>query len=124
MYEEKRKFKRVAIKVIANFIWDKSETCVLKNSLSFSQDLSFSGAHLIISDEVKIGERVALVLEIPIYFIPILIYGEVIWVRDSSILRHKTKNRLEMGVKFLKVDEFDRKRIIGFIHFKSGYSEN
>lgn len=124
MYEEKRKFKRVAIKVIANFIWDNSEAYALNNSLSFSQDLSFSGAHLIISDEVKIGERVALVLEIPIYFIPILIYAEVIWVRDSGILRHKSKKHLEMGVKFLKADDFDKKRVINFIHFKSGYSEN
>jgi len=121
MYEEKRKFKRVGIKVIANFIREKSEWDVLRMPLSFAQDLSFSGAHLITSNEVKMGERVALVLEIPIYFIPVLIYGEVIWVRDSSILRHKTENNLELGVKFLKIDEFDRKRIVNFIHLELGY---
>jgi len=118
MQEERRLSKRISAKVITNCIKSGTETQTIDHFLSFTKDISLQGACLITSKEMQQGERIAVVLELPTYFMPVLVYGEVAWARDTSKLGISLRHLTEAGVRFLRMEEFDNKKLEDFLKFK------
>lgn len=108
MDHEKRTVARVGVSFPANCV-KSSEECYPREYLpSIAKDLSREGAHLVASPEFKVGERVTLVLEIPHYFLPLLVYGEIKWMREAE-------GYLEAGVKFAAMSPADLRKLDEFI---------
>lgn len=99
---------------------DKEETYVPDYFISFTKDLSFKGARIVSSKDVKPGDQFTVTLEIPTSFIPILTFSEAVWVRKADIAKDNKnlKGANEVGIKFLKIEDADIKKLENFIELK------
>jgi hypothetical protein len=118
MDAERRGFKRVAAKIIAHCSRRRSGTNLAERFLSFTKDLSLKGAHLVVNRDVRIGEHFTVGLEAPTSFIPILAYGEVVWLKGAGLDRGRRSDAVEAGIKFLKLDLSDAQKINEFLRFR------
>lgn len=118
MPDEKRAFVRIHAKVIANCAKSENDTMGRQYFLSVTKDLSLHGAGLVLPEEIKTGENIALALELPIYFMPILIYCEVVWVKKAQGIRDKIQDVTEAGIKFLKIGPRDMEKLNDYLRFK------
>jgi len=113
MNAERRIFKRMPVEFKAHCIRNSQGTSQ-EYFLSFAKDISLNGMRLISSKAVGIGERLTMALEIPIYFLPLLLYGEIAWIKNAA----ETRNNLESGVKFFKMEPIDNKRLKKYLSSK------
>ena len=121
MSEDKRGFKRIRTKVIVNGMKTNDQYRVPEHFLSFTTDLSCQGARIICAKDIKPNDQLVLTLEIPTSFIPVLTFSEAIWVKkvDGSCKDRKgNKTAVEAGVKFLKVEPWDSKKLKKFLETK------
>lgn len=110
MDTEKRMFKRMPVEFETHCIRNLSGTSH-EYFVSCAKDLSLQGVHLISSKAVGIGEHIAMALKIPAYFLPLLFYGEVVWMKSQN----DTHNDQEAGVRFFKTDPVDQKRLTEYL---------
>lgn len=116
MYSEKRKFPRVSSKRVTHCLKNGPGTLreEQRNIIS-TRDLSYEGAKVLIQGEVNPGERLTLVLRLPLVFFPIFIDGEIRWTKDYAVSSNGISNMMEAGIKFLNIDATDRSKIEKFI---------
>lgn len=121
MDQNRRFFKRIPSKVITN--------CMLKQNsqnavyfLSFTKDISVSGARLVTNKKVNSGACLELGLEIPTNFMPILVYARVVWEKDIND-KEEIQRISEAGVEFLSIGIADKEKLKAFLEFKN-HSDN
>ncbi|RJP27392.1 MAG: PilZ domain-containing protein [Candidatus Omnitrophota bacterium] len=110
MNEERRAFKRLPVELKTHCI---RNLCGKSHEYfpSFAKNISFQGMHLISSKDIGIGERLDFALEVPIYFIPLLLHGEAKWV----IHKNGLNNNVVCGFKFFKMEPIDYKRLKNYL---------
>jgi CheY-like chemotaxis protein len=102
---EKRYFRRMPVNVLANCEWaNQYPSTIDSHFLSYTKDLSPLGGRFIVGEDVKVGQRFMIALEIPVNFLPLLIDCEVIWVRKLEESDTRTKVIVEVGARFIKLD--------------------
>ena len=103
--EERRQFIRIETPVLIEF--PNPET--LKTERSFTQDVSESGLRFPTPVKLRVGQQIALTLEMPFQTGPMHASGEVLWVREISRL---SGSQYEIGVRFHWFDDPDRRRLV------------
>lgn len=118
MNGERRLSARIPAKIIANCTRSSSGTTVKEYFISFTKDLSLKGARLVANKGIRPGEHLALGLEVPTNFIPLLAYSEVIWVKEYCMIDERKQEIIEAGIKFTHVDPSEAKKLKDFLRFK------
>ena len=86
--------------------------------VSFTKDISTLGASLVLPKEINTGEVLAIGLEIPTSFIPLLIYARVVWVKDMILWGDSIYSFTEVGVRFLSISAPDMRKLTEYINTK------
>lgn len=117
---EKRNSKRIETKVIVHCMKNSEQGYVPDRFISFTRDLSPHGARIIVSKDIKPGDQFTATLEIPTSFIPLLTFSEAVWARSADRLElgTKSKDMLEAGIRFLKIETPDAEKLKSFLDFK------
>jgi hypothetical protein len=110
MNTERRIFKRVPVEFKAHCIRNL-QGASHEYFLSFAKDISLQGMRIASSRPVELGEHITLALEIPIYFIPLLLYGEAEWLTHKDGIN----NNVECGMRFFKMEPVDYKRLRNYL---------
>ena len=115
---DKRVSKRKAVKIVVHCVQNGS-SFFPEHFISFTYDLSLDGARLVLPRETKIGNFITMAMEIPVYFIPLLVYGKVIWIKKPDAFRGHINNFIEAGISFVKVESSDFIRLEDFLDLRS-----
>lgn len=76
------------------------------------RDLSCSGIRICTDERLIKGDMIDLEIVISSDDIPLFVMGEVVWVvKDAGIA-----DTYNAGVRLKKVNDFDHKRLVGYIH--------
>ena len=93
-----------------------------RKHLAFSKNVSSSGLGFICDHPLKMGDVLGLEVYIPGVNTPILMEGEVRWLKENSLYEETRKKmgigRYEVGVKLLTVDG---KLVADSIHYDQTY---
>ncbi|KPK98146.1 MAG: hypothetical protein AMJ95_05350 [Omnitrophica WOR_2 bacterium SM23_72] len=112
---ERRKFPRLNSGMVTKFLkFGPGESMGEKRSIVFTQDLSCSGARVAVRGDIKRGEYCTLILQMPFTLFPILINGEVKWVKGSDS-DNGISDIKEVGINFVEMDETGKSKIERFI---------
>jgi len=106
---ERRRFLRfeTALNALCEFIKDKRKASYkVKN-------ISKEGALILVDKELCEGEELNLSVDVPGDNVPIFANCEVAWQKND----HRG-NFYETGVKFKKIDNLDRSRLLEFIYLQ------
>jgi c-di-GMP-binding flagellar brake protein YcgR len=108
--EERRFFRRTGYdgQVRCNVIHDGASF----DAITTSCDISGGGIRLSSHEKLESPQNIALELFVPGYRRPIPIKGEVIWARTDS-----AEEDVSAGVRFTKIDSYDRQMILDYVHF-------
>lgn len=112
---ERRGFNRTAVKIRVHCVknWFDGRREVF---FSMAKNLSDQGVLILTSKEVVPGEHIILVLHIPGYYFPVLLCGEVVWLKRENKERKESQHLiLAAGIKFFKIDKSDQNRIRNFL---------
>jgi len=102
---ERRASKRTPVSVLATFERiGRFPQAPISHILSYSKDLSEEGGRFIVGEDVKIGQNITVALELPVNFLPILIDGEVVWVKKIDEYEADIPATAEVGIRFVKLD--------------------
>ena len=109
--KEKRKFRR--------FKKELSVDCTIPERpgdtyKTFTKDISGEGICLIIPEIVPKESTLNLLVNMPDSR-PIKITGRVVWVKEAEQDTKEQKRSFNAGIKFLKIDERDRKILNNFL---------
>ena len=118
MDREKRSAERIDAKVVAHCMKNVEGANLPFRFISFTKDLSSSGAHLVSSREVSKGDKFLITLEIPTSFIPLIAFSEVIWAQHNTASRADQKESTEAGVRFVNMDEADARKLREYLNVK------
>ncbi len=119
---DKRVAKRKAIKVVVHCAQNGS-SFFPEHFISFTFDLSLQGARLVFPLETKIGKCITMAMEVPEYFIPLLVYGKVVWIKRTEGLRGQINNFIEVGVKFKNIEAKDLARLQDFLDLRNACTD-
>lgn len=112
---ERRKFPRVISGTVSKFLKVGPGSLMDQpKKIISTQDLSNSGARVVIHGDINPGEYITLILKLPFNFFPILINGEVRWVKDSHP-KNGISDVKEAGIKFVEIDEIGKSKIERFM---------
>lgn len=78
---------------------------------SFTEDISGGGIRFSLGHHLKLGTVLELSLHLPEQNKPIVTTGEVVWMREKNDI----KLPYTVGIKFIKIDPFDRGKILNYI---------
>jgi CheY-like chemotaxis protein len=102
---EKRYFRRMPVNVLANCEMENHGAYpVCSHFLSYTKDLSPLGGRFIVNEDIKAGQHFTMALELPVNFLPLLIDCEAVWVKKLEEVDAPIKGRVEIGVRFIKLD--------------------
>jgi CheY-like chemotaxis protein len=102
---DKRSSKRVPLNVFATCErGDQSASPVYAYFHSCTKDLSPSGGRFVVDEDIKVGQRFRVALNLPVNLVPFLIDCEVVWAKELEGQRSEVKEGAEIGVRFVKLD--------------------
>jgi c-di-GMP-binding flagellar brake protein YcgR len=107
-FEERRKFPRLNLAVDINYSLLQKESS-LKVGVQ-SKNISAGGICLIVYEKVKIGDSLALVINLPDGERPIQVNGIVKWIGEAILIADK-KNSWDVGIEFIGIKEEDREKL-------------
>lgn len=111
-FEERRKFPRLNLTVDIEYsVLRKEPSSKVEGQ---SKNLSSGGICLIVYEEVKIGDSLALVINLPEGERPIQAKGMVKWIGEF-ILSADKKNSWDVGVEFIGINEADREKLSRYV---------
>lgn len=113
--QEKRRCGRLPVKVIAECKKSEDIFNYQRRFLSFTRDISMRGLRMVSPGEIRVGEHIAMALELPDYFMPLLVYGEVKWVKTRDGANNKIESVTEAGVSFTRMEFSDAKRLHNYL---------
>ena len=92
-----------------------------KQLVSKSRNLSIGGMNLALNEKLFPGTNLQLQLDVPQTQRPILVQGEIVWVKEipakfSKNAKEKTERYFATGVKFVKVKPEDETKLRDFIN--------
>lgn len=119
---DKRNISRKEVKVVVHCVQNGS-SFFPEHFVSFTFDLSLQGARLVLPRETKIGNCITMAMEVPAYFIPLLIYGKVVWIKKADGLRGQINNFIEAGIKFINIESTDLARLEDFLILRNEYTD-
>jgi len=111
-FEERRKFPRLNLAVDIEYSVLRKEPS--SKAEGQSKNLSSGGICLIVYEEVKIGDSLALVINLPEGERPIQAKGMVKWIGEF-ILSADKKNSWDVGVEFIGINEADREKLSRYV---------
>lgn len=117
--KERRQSERMPVKVVANCYWYRSGNHQRQDSLSYTKDISFQGAGLVVKQEYRPGTKVLIYLELPSSVVPLMAHSEIVWIKNRSDYSLRRRDRFMAGIKFLKLDDFDKNRLKAFLCTKN-----
>ncbi len=78
------------------------------------RNISKEGALLMLDTPLSQGSEINLSVDVPGDNVPIFVSGSVAWQKEE--LKAKEKRRYETGVKFTKIEGFDKGRFLEYIY--------
>ncbi len=107
---ERRRFLRfeTAINAICEIVSDKWKAS------SKVKNISKDGALLVLPKPLKQGEEINLSMDVPGDNVPIFASCQVAWQKEPAPSRKE--NLYETGVKFTKMDNLDKGRLLEYIY--------
>ena len=105
--KERRKFMRFNASVDVRY----SVPGMAIEGLSLSKDVSREGMGFPVNRMMPIGTPLELELNIPGKIAPVFARAEVAWVKELA-----ERADFDAGVKVLKVDPFDRSRLLEYVY--------
>ncbi|MBU1862164.1 MAG: PilZ domain-containing protein [Candidatus Omnitrophica bacterium] len=116
--EEKRFFKRVDYgkKIRCNILLDEG---AFRDSITKSKNISGGGIGITMKRPISTEQPISLEMMVPDYFKSIVAQGEVVWMNTAD-----NEEDFFAGVKFTKIDSYDRQIILDYIHFGSKSSNS
>lgn len=113
--QDKRTLSRIPAKLIADCARCVNEKFAAEHFISFTKDISLEGARLVASKKIKPGENLLVSLDIPNLFIPLLVYGEIVWTDIMKKEDSSAAGFSEAGIRFLKIDPSDAEKLEEFL---------
>jgi hypothetical protein len=109
---ERRKFLRfeTALNALCEIVHEK------RKEASKVKNISKEGALLLVSKPLRHGSEIKLSMDVPGDNVPIFASGEVAWqkeIRDTN-----SDHTFETGVRFTKIDNHDRGRLLEYIYIR------
>ncbi|MFH0826970.1 MAG: PilZ domain-containing protein [Candidatus Omnitrophota bacterium] len=115
MDSEKREFPRLNSGTVRKFLKLGPGTSMdEQRKIISTQDLSCTGARVVARGDISPGEYLTLILKLPFTFFPILINGEIRWVKDLNS-NNGISNIKEAGIKFLEMHATGQFKIERFL---------
>ena len=111
-FEERRKFPRLNLAVDIEYSLLQKEQSLKVEVLS--KNISSGGICLIVYEKVKIGDSLALVINLPEGESPIQVKGIVKWI-GGFILSVDNKSSWDVGVEFIGINEADREKLTRYV---------
>jgi len=108
--EERRNYKRVYFK--NNIRCNILDNGFVTDTISHSINISGGGIGLNPDTRLSRQQPISLEIMVPGYYKSIFARGEVMW-SDPQKVAHTTK----AGIKFTKIDSYDRQMILDYVHF-------
>ena len=112
--DERRKFPRLNVAVDVAWGRASEEASPRKKARRATKNISAGGICLIVYDEVKVGERLNLLLTLPTGR-TIRAVGCVVWASAFEVSGDQERDRHDIGSEFVEIDNADRKEIQNFI---------
>jgi len=78
---------------------------------TFLRNFSTSGVSLFVSEQVPDSSNISVRLYDPFWTKPIDAFGSVVWSIKNALSKDGSRERYDIGIKFLNVTEKDRNRI-------------
>jgi len=69
---------------------------------------------VIIRGQASIGEHLTLILHLPTFFFPLLVVGEMRWMKDIGVSDCKIPDIKEAGIQFMQIDNLDSEKLNRF----------
>ncbi|MFH1281883.1 MAG: PilZ domain-containing protein [Candidatus Omnitrophota bacterium] len=112
-FSERRKFSRLELSVDIKYSVVGRE--LLLESQGRSKNISPAGIHLIVDEQIELGDVLSLVIKLPEDDCPIQVKGVVrwrafVWATDVK----DTRTRWGLGIEFIDINEADRRKISKF----------
>jgi len=111
MDQERRKAKRINIKVTDCCLENKGEKTGTEILSVDTKDISSRGAHLIIPEKLKRKEQFLIGFNLPALCNPLSFQCEIVWTKKSD-------QNYEVGIRFLKVDPYDIGKLERFLRLR------
>lgn len=113
--EEKRRFPRLSVAVDVR--WEKlppKKRWGLRTDAHMTKNISAGGICLIVYEDVEVGERLSLDIELPG---PKTIHavGRVVWASPFQVSGEEGRKRCDVGIEFVEIAKEDRQEIQRFI---------
>jgi len=121
---ERRRFPR--LDVVVGVRWEKlapKKRWGLRTDAHLTRNISAGGICLIVSEDVAVGERLSLDIELPSgkAFHAV---GRVAWTAPSAAGGDKARKRREIGIEFVEIAKEDREEIQRFIWTNPAFRES
>jgi c-di-GMP-binding flagellar brake protein YcgR len=113
---EKRKFVRIEAPVVITY---KAASEKGKQDKAICEDFSEGGIRFPIYEKLEVGTTLEMQIETPFDALPIYAVGSIVWMRPLS--KEAGSQAYDVGVKFTRLDKFDRTRLTSFA--RSFFSE-
>jgi len=104
---EKRKFMRFGISLDMKY---KIPHRAIEG-LAHGRDISREGIGCYLGERLPVGVMVRLEINIPGEIIPIFTRGEVVWCKESDVVKGAN---FDSGVKLIKMDSSDKSRLLEY----------
>jgi c-di-GMP-binding flagellar brake protein YcgR len=111
-FEERRKFPRLNLAVDIEYSLLQKEAFLKAEGQS--KNISSGGICLLVYEEVKVGDSLALVIKLPEGESPIKVQGMVRWIGEF-ILSADKKNSWDVGIEFVGINEADREKLSKYV---------
>jgi c-di-GMP-binding flagellar brake protein YcgR len=110
--EERRKFPRLNMAVDIEYSFLQKDSSLMMEVQS--KNISSGGICLIVYEEVKVGDSLDLVINLPEGELPIRVKGVVKWIGEF-ILSAGNRNSWDVGVEFIGINEAEREKLSRYV---------
>jgi len=104
--QEKRKYIRIEAPVVVTYKLGGKGVASRK---TVTKDFSEGGIRFPVYEKLKIGTAIELYIETPFDTMPIAAAGQIVWT--SALSTKEGREIYDVGVKFTKMQTFDKKRM-------------
>ncbi len=118
--DDKRISRRFAVRLIAHCRKARHDESYPQQFISSVKDLSSKGACITTPAVIQAGEDITLSLEIPAFFLPVVVRAKVIWAKRESLSANELYDVTNAGLRFVKAEKYDVEKILNFIARQEG----
>ena len=108
--EERREFKRVGYD--SNIRFNVFKDGCFQDMITQSYNISGGGIGISTNESLATRQNMVVEIMVPGYLKAINAHGEIVWVIDRG-----KDDSSSAGIKFTKIDSYDRQMILDYVHF-------